>query len=48
MARKPTNEEYAKTAKITGAGILAIGALGFAIYMIIEQVIPWIFESLGL
>ena len=47
MARKPTNEEYEKTAKITGAGILAVGALGFAIYMIIDQVIPWILEALG-
>jgi len=47
MARKPTNEEYEKSAKITGAGILAVGALGFAIYMIIDQVIPWIMESLG-
>jgi protein transport protein SEC61 subunit gamma-like protein len=48
MARKPTNEEYEKTAKITGAGILAVGALGFVIYIIIDQVIPWILSSLGL
>ena len=47
MARKPTNEEYEKTAKITGAGILAVGALGFAIYVIIDQVIPWILSTLG-
>ena len=47
MARKPTNEEYEKTAKITGLGIIAVGALGFAIYMIIDQVIPWILEALG-
>ena len=47
MARKPTNEEYEKTAKITSLGILAVGALGFAIYMIIDQVIPWMLEALG-
>ncbi|MCJ2533687.1 MAG: protein translocase SEC61 complex subunit gamma [Candidatus Thermoplasmatota archaeon] len=47
MARKPTNEEYEKTAKITALGILAVGALGFAIYMIVDQVIPWILSSLG-
>jgi len=47
MARKPTNEEYEKTAKITGAGILAVGALGFAIYVIIDQIIPWILSALG-
>ena len=47
MARKPTNEEYEKTAKITSLGILATGALGFGIYMIIDQVIPWMLEALG-
>ena len=47
MARKPTNEEYEKTAKITALGILAVGALGFAIYVIIDQVIPWMLSSLG-
>jgi protein transport protein SEC61 subunit gamma-like protein len=47
MARKPTNEEYEKTAKITALGIIAVGALGFVIYMIIDQVIPWILSSLG-
>jgi len=47
MARKPTNEEYEKTAKITAAGILAVGALGFAIYIIIDQLIPWILSAIG-
>jgi protein transport protein SEC61 subunit gamma-like protein len=47
MARKPTNEEYEKTAKITGLGILMIGALGFVIYIIRELVAPWIMKVLG-
>jgi len=47
MARKPTNEEYEKTVKITGLGILAIGALGFVIYIIRELVAPWILHALG-
>ena len=47
MARKPTNEEYGKTAKITGLGILVIGALGFTIYIIKQLVIPWILKTLG-
>jgi protein transport protein SEC61 subunit gamma-like protein len=47
MARKPTNEEYEKTAKITGAGILLIGAIGFLIYFIVDVAIPWILGSLG-
>ena len=47
MARKPTTEEYEKTAKITGLGILLIGALGFVIYIIRELVAPWILKALG-
>lgn len=47
MARKPTNEEYEKTAKITGLGMLLIGALGFIIYIIRELVAPWILKALG-
>jgi protein transport protein SEC61 subunit gamma-like protein len=48
MARKPTNEEYSKTSKITGAGILLIGGLGFLIFLMAKQVAPWIAEILGL
>ena len=47
MARKPTNEEYEKTAKITGLGIMLIGALGFVIYIVRELVAPWILKALG-
>jgi protein transport protein SEC61 subunit gamma-like protein len=38
MARKPTNEEYSKTVMITGLGLVLIGGLGFAIYLIIRYV----------
>jgi len=48
MARNPTNEEYAKTSKITGAGILIIGGIGFLIYLLSTQFAPWIGELLGL
>jgi len=47
MARKPTDEEYGRTAKITMAGILLIGAIGFVIYVIRELVVPWILSALG-
>jgi len=47
MARNPTNEEYEKTAKITLVGILAVGAIGFVIYIIRELAVPWILEALG-
>jgi len=48
MARKPTNEEYSKTSKITGAGILLIGGLGFLIFLLSNQIAPWIAGLLGL
>ena len=48
MARKPTNEEYGKTSKITGAGILVVGGLGFLVFLLATQVAPWIGELLGL
>ena len=47
MARKPTNEEYEKTVKITGLGILAIGAVGFVIYIFRELAVPWILKAFG-
>lgn len=48
MARKPTNEEYVKTSKITFVGILLIGGLGFLIFLIVREVAPWIASMLGL
>ena len=48
MARKPTNEEYSKTSKITGAGMLLIGGLGFLIFLLATQIAPWIAGLLGL
>jgi len=48
MARNPTNEEFEKTSKITAAGILIIGGLGFVVYLLATQLAPWIGELLGL
>jgi protein transport protein SEC61 subunit gamma-like protein len=47
MARKPTNDEYEKTSKITGAGILLVGAIGFGIYIIKELGVPAVLSALG-
>lgn len=48
MARKPTNDEYAKTSKITAVGIMLIGGLGFVIFLIAQILAPWIAEMLGI
>jgi protein transport protein SEC61 subunit gamma-like protein len=47
MARKPTDEEYTKTSKITAAGILIIGGIGFLVWLIAKHFVPWIGELLG-
>ncbi len=38
MARKPRRDEYVKILEISGAGLLFIGFLGFAIYLIFKYV----------
>ena len=48
MARKPSNDEYSKTSKITAVGMLLIGGLGFLIFLIATVVAPWIAGLLGL
>jgi protein transport protein SEC61 subunit gamma-like protein len=47
MARKPTSEEYSKTLIITGIGIVIIGGMGFAIFLIWEyfpDFVNWAFN----
>jgi protein transport protein SEC61 subunit gamma-like protein len=38
MARKPTTEEYLKTCKLAAVGLILIGALGFLIYWLWNNV----------
>ncbi len=37
LARKPTREEFLMIAKVAGAGILLIGAVGFLIYLVLTE-----------
>ena len=37
LARKPTREEFMMIAKVAGAGILLIGAVGFMIYLVLTE-----------
>jgi len=48
MARKPTEEEYYKTLKITLIGMFIIGGIGFIIYIMKEVVAPWILSQFGI
>lgn len=36
MARKPSREEFARVSKITGAGMLIIGAIGFIVFYVMR------------
>ena len=35
LTRKPSNEEFLTIAKVAGAGILLIGVIGFAMYLVL-------------
>ncbi len=48
MARKPTNDEFNKTSKITGLGMIIIGGIGFLIFLIITMGVPMISSFFGL
>ncbi len=48
MSRKPTPEEFSKSAWITAIGIAVVGSLGFAIYYIWTYLPPWLGGVLGL
>jgi protein transport protein SEC61 subunit gamma and related proteins len=48
MARKPTQDEFSKVVLITGIGLVAIGALGFIIYLIMTQGPNWIRSLFGM
>jgi protein transport protein SEC61 subunit gamma and related proteins len=39
VMRKPTRVEFMKVAKITGAGILLVGAIGFTVLMLYTGII---------
>lgn len=38
LSRKPDTKEYTQVAKITGLGILLIGAIGFAIKLVSQLI----------
>jgi protein transport protein SEC61 subunit gamma-like protein len=37
LTRKPTREEFKTIAKVSGAGILLIGFIGFVIYLLLTE-----------
>lgn len=47
MARKPTQEEFSRVVQVTALGIVVLGALGFAIYLIFEYAGPYLAALFG-
>ena len=47
MARKPSKEEFTRTAIICGIGLFVLGAIGFAILFVMDTAIPYLLHDVG-
>ena len=48
MARKPTPQESTQTSIICGIGLFVLGAIGFAMLVLMDNVLPWMFDALNI
>ena len=46
MARKPSKKEFRQTNYVCGIGMLILGFIGFVVLVIMDNFLPWIFDSL--
>ncbi|WP_425342651.1 protein translocase SEC61 complex subunit gamma [Methanolobus bombayensis] len=42
LTKKPSREEFLTIAKVAGLGILAIGFVGFLIYLLLVEMPKWV------
>ncbi|AKB83712.1 Preprotein translocase subunit SecE [Methanosarcina barkeri 3] len=42
LTRKPSREEFLTIAKVAGVGILAVGAIGFIVYVLLTMLPQWV------
>ena len=42
LTKKPSREEFLTIAKVAGIGILAVGAIGFIIYVLLTMLPKWV------
>jgi len=42
MARKPDYEEFVKTSSVSGIGIVIIGMIGYAVYILYKYIPEWL------
>ena len=45
MARKPSKQEFRQTAIIFGIGLFVLGAIGFAILVLMDNFLPWLIRD---
>jgi len=45
MARKPSKQEFRQTAIICGIGLFVLGAIGFAILVLMDNFLPWMIHD---
>ena len=48
MARKPTAQEFKQTSIICGIGLFVLGAIGFAMLVLMDNFLPWLFDVLNI
>jgi len=42
LTRKPSREEFLTIAKVAGIGILAVGTIGFIVYVLLTMLHQWV------
>ncbi|HEY3361221.1 MAG TPA: protein translocase SEC61 complex subunit gamma [Methanosarcina sp.] len=42
LTKKPSREEFLTIAKVAGIGILAVGAIGFIVYVLLTMLPQWV------
>ena len=45
MARKPETDEYVRVLEITAIGAVIIGSVGFFLYIVFNQLGPWLWHA---
>ena len=46
MARKPSKKELKQTIYVCGIGMIVLGFIGFVVLVIMDNFLPWVFNSL--
>ena len=48
MARQPTPQEFKQTSIICDIGLFVLGAIGFAMLVLMDNFFPWLFDVLSI